>query len=157
MYVQRQKYTGTPVSMRFDPLSAPVDTTVYSKVCLKVAMAVVALLLTLRFADYLVISGSRDAALGSELLWQGMRWHAMSQQDKHPLFALQHANYAVAYVNSARSACRDANLERLTKIDITATARKVLEHQRQAAKTLSQWGPKVKEGRELGHSGWLDA
>jgi len=69
----------------------------------------------LKLLDAQSILGNRDVTHASDLLLQALKWHEASIQDQHPLFSVQHSNYAIAYLNAARHLCRDSILEQKTR------------------------------------------
>ena len=52
------------------------------------------------------------------LMKQALRWHAMSLQDKNPVFGMRHANYASAYLEAARSLVSDEAIQRSTSKNV---------------------------------------
>lgn len=49
---------------------------------------------------------------------QANRWNAMSRQDTQPLIQLIHCNYALCYVQIARSLANDIDIQSITGTDI---------------------------------------
>lgn len=51
------------------------------------------------------------ARRGRELLQQAQEWYRLAEQDASPLYALRHAQYALAYANAARVVAPDEVLQ----------------------------------------------
>lgn len=52
------------------------------------------------------------------LIRQTARWAVASQQDKNPLIAVLHANYAVGFLSALKQITTDTEIERVTGLDI---------------------------------------
>ena len=91
------------------------------------------------------------------LVEQSLKWHALSEQDRQPIVAMQHANYAMAYINAARHLESDVNLERLTKRDMYQLVKELEARQRSTTKDLAtkQGGTKPKVGKVQTEVSWL--
>ena len=81
------------------------------------------------------------------LLSQSGKWYRMSAQDKDPIYALQHCDYAIAYFNAARHSASDAILEKGSGIDLHKYHNKLINHQMNILKSF----PKSK-GRKVNAS-----
>lgn len=97
-----------------------------------------------------------DSSIAQSLVQQASKWHAMSIQDKQLIYATQHINYAVAYLNAARHAASDSALERLTGIDLHKLYKSIDDQQMVCNKDIVQkiYG-KGKVKNLHAHSGWL--
>lgn len=94
----------------------------------------------------LVISSVEQASkqLGGiapkSFLSQSGKWYRISTQDKDPVYALQHCDYAIAYLNAARHGASDHVLEKGSGIDLHKYHNKLASHQMAIMKQL----PKMK-------------
>lgn len=59
-----------------------------------------------------------------------LRWVEMSEQDRHPLLAFQHANYAFAFLSAARTSSTDALLEKGTGVDVRSLSQSIQRRQK---------------------------
>lgn len=83
--------------------------------------------------------------IARSLLNQASQWYSLSMQDKQPLYAMQHANYAVAYLNAARHTASDIILEQTSGLDIHKLYKSIDENHRQRMKeTAGKLLPKTK-------------
>ncbi len=99
-----------------------------TKQILMMVAGVIALIVFSKIGDFILVRQSKENRTGLTLLLQAREWFATSEQDGSPVTALQHANFAIAYLNASRYACRDVILERLSGIDVQALS-KAIEHQ----------------------------
>ena len=90
-----------------------------------------------------------------QLTQQALEWHAQSQQDSDPLFAMRHSDYALAYMNAARAILPDATLQRLTSVDVHETIIALESHQQQHAKRLSDACPSANPKKKVSSISWL--
>lgn len=90
--------------------------------------------------------------IAKSLLSQSGRWYRISLQDKDPIYALQHCDYAIAYFNAARHSASDEILEKGSGTDLHKYHNKLITHQGQILKSL----PKSK-GRKVqtSHASWI--
>lgn len=101
-------------------------------VCVTIGVAVVLLLCGVLEQQ----SQNKDAHVAKALIQQASKWYAISLQDKTPFHSLQHADYAMAYLNAARHVSNDTILERVSGIDVHKLFRSVDAQQKSAAKEL---------------------
>lgn len=50
----------------------------------------------------------------ADLIAQATQWHSLSLQDTNEVFAMRHANYAIAYMTAARRIMSDIELEQIS-------------------------------------------
>lgn len=114
----------------------------------------------------IVVSKIANAHMGKEystahvrksrsLVRQAMQWHAAAEQDSNQLFSSRHSNYAVAYLNAARSMLPDDMLERATNVDIHELSNALELSQREHTKSLSQSCPKSNPSGKVSSAQWL--
>ncbi len=98
----------------------------------------------------------QDSNIAKTLIEQSHKWHTISVQDKQLLYSMMHSNYAVAYLNAARHASNDTNLERLTGIDIHKLYKKIDDHQQKTTKEMfTKLHPKTKVKNIHAQSAWV--
>ena len=78
------------------------------------------------------------AQLPRSYLSQSELWYRISQQDKDPMYAMQHCDYAITYFNAAIEADRDSYLQKSSNLDLNKYNRKLLAHQSGVSRTLLQ-------------------
>lgn len=71
-----------------------------------------------------------------DLLSQAAQWHALSVQDSNDIFAMQHANYAVAYITAARRIMSDIELEQATGLNVHKLVKKMQLRQKESVGSL---------------------
>lgn len=59
------------------------------------------------------------------LIRQTARWAIASEQDKNPLIAVLHANYAVGYLSALKEIATDKEIEKITGLDIIQFQRNI--------------------------------
>ena len=132
-----------------------IDSTEYAKNALKVTSCFVVLLLILKALQPLLRT-TKTSEISSNLVDQAVRWHMASQQDKHAVFSMQHANYAMAYLNSARHLSTDQILEQISGINIHELYNAIDMQQRHMMREIGRQCPKLKlKGSNINSSGWL--
>lgn len=90
------------------------------------------------------------------LVSQAIYWHDTSEQDTNPLFAMKHADYAIAYLNAARSMLPDNILERTCNVDIYELSNSLETHQRQKTKSVTEICPTSNpEATKTKHVNWM--
>ena len=97
---------------------------------------------------------SDNDGLAKAMLAQTVKWLSLSSQDKNASTSLQHATYAMAYLNAARHVASDTVLERLSGLDIHKLSRSIDVQQQAKAKDLNKQCPKLKTKMPHGN-GWL--
>lgn len=96
--------------------------------------------------------GAEKAEKGKQLVLQAVRWASQSSQDSNPIFQQRHANYAVAYLASARSILPDAALSQAAGVDVHELASKLASLQQKTAAKLGKACPKtLPKGTSLSH------
>ena len=96
-----------------------------------------------------LIDGHSDASalektLGRQLLDQSKQFYSLSVQDRKPMLSLEHATFALAYLNAARHVVHDAVLEQTSGVNIHALLRSITQQQQQASRELAKSCPKIK-------------
>jgi len=89
------------------------------------------------------------------LMQQALQWHRTSVQDKKPLFAARHANYAVAYLSAARSMLPDQVLEQLVGVQMHDLAASLEASQRRLACLVTTACPQANPSGAVGGTAWL--
>ena len=97
---------------------------------------------------------SDNDGLAKAMLAQTVKWLSHSLQDKNASTSLQHATYAMAYLNAARHVASDTVLERLSGLDIHKLNRSIDIQQQAKAKDLNKQCPKLRTKMPHGN-GWL--
>lgn len=97
---------------------------------------------------------SEHDGLAKAMLAQTVKWLALSSQDKNASSGLQHATYAMAYLNAARHVASDTVLERLSGIDIHKLSRSIDMQQQARSNDLNKQCPKLRTKMPHGN-GWL--
>lgn len=99
---------------------------------------------------------SNDSNVAKSLLDQSSRWYKMSLQDKNPIFSMQHLNYALAYLNAARSVSNDTNLERVSGIDVHKLSVQLDKHHLHVLREVSEKSHvKLKQKEVHNQTSWL--
>ena len=88
------------------------------------------------------------------LVEQAAKWYTLSCQDKHTIYAFQHSNFALSYLNAARHVTSDSNIERISKIDVYKLYKSINEQQKTCLKNMSKICPKSKI-KSTATIGWL--
>lgn len=87
---------------------------------------------------------------------QASKWHATSKQDIDPVLRLMHANYALAYAQTARSLASDASIENMTGIRLSELMYHLEDEQRESLQNLVAQCPNVKPSGILSTgSAWM--
>lgn len=90
-----------------------------------------------------------------QLTQQAFDWHAQSEQDSDPLFAMRHSDYALAYFNAARAILPDSTLQRLTGVDIHETIIALETHQQSHSKNMSKTCPSSNPKNRSSAISWM--
>ena len=77
----------------------------------------------------------------NKLIRQCARWAVASEQDKSPLIALLHANYAAGYLWALKDIVSDVEIKQYTNIDILDFETKIVNIQDLATKKVSSACP----------------
>ena len=133
------------------------DSDTYLKDTVKVTAASVIFFIIMKVLE---LNRRSDSIISKSLVDQAHRWYTISTQDKSPLYAYQHINFATAYLNAARHSANDTTLEQVSGIDVHGLYKRIDDFQRQTLKTLStkQIGTKGTKGKTNVHlkSSWLN-
>lgn len=70
------------------------------------------------------------------LMHQSFKWYELSLQDNDIVYALQHCDYALAYLNAARNCESDAIIEKIAGVNVHRYNNKLIKHQMQILKHL---------------------
>ena len=79
--------------------------------------------------------------MADKLIRQCARWAVASEQDKSPLIALLHANYAAGYLWALKDIVSDVEIKQHTNIDILDFEKKIVNIQDIATKKVSSACP----------------
>lgn len=91
-----------------------------------------------------------------DLVKSSAQWATRSVQDTSPLVALMNANYAMAYLNVARSVGSDADIEKHTGAAVDELLNDVEATQTNAIQRLALACPAITpQGLSAVHTGWL--
>ena len=97
-----------------------------------------------------------DARALKDLVKSSAQWKTRALQDTNPLIGLMNANYAMAYLNVARSIGSDADIEKNTGAAIDELLKDIEGTQSNAIQRLSMSCPNVTpHGLAAVHTGWL--
>jgi len=97
-----------------------------------------------------------DARALKDLVKSSAQWKTRALQDTNPLIGLMNANYAMAYLNVARSIGSDADIEKNTGAAIDELLKDIEGTQSNAIQRLSMSCPSVTpNGLAAVHTGWL--
>ena len=89
---------------------------------------------------------------GKSLLSQSSKWYKISMQDKDLIYALQHCDYAVAYLNAARHISSDTILEKGSGIDLHKYHNKLILHHINLLKGVQ----KTQKNKNMtSHASWI--
>lgn len=90
------------------------------------------------------------------LVTQAIHWHQVAEQDTNPLFAMKHSDYAIAYLNAARSMLPDNILEKNCNTDIHELSNTLEMHQREQTKLVTGICPNSNpEASKSRHVNWI--
>lgn len=91
-----------------------------------------------------------------DLVKSSAQWNARAQQDTNPLIGLMNSNYAMAYLNVARSVGSDADIEKSTGAAVDELLKEVESTQSRAMQKLTMACPAMTpQGLSAVHTGWL--
>lgn len=86
---------------------------------------------------------------------QSMKWKAISQQDKNPIYALIHNSLAMAYLESARHLLSDDALHKLSKANVHALKGSIGKQQEQIIESVNKRCPRMTP-RNTVMSSWME-
>ena len=90
------------------------------------------------------------------ILSESSRWQAHSEQDKNSLYALTHANYAVAYCNVARLLMTDEAIRNSIGVNMQEFHMQLHNSQKQCVQTLCHKCPSIQPDNQYSMAlGWL--
>ena len=72
------------------------------------------------------------------LMTKAVQYSGQIAQDDNPLFALLHANYALAYVETARSIATDQQILRVSRYNAQALYERLLQSQQAAMQAIAE-------------------
>ena len=72
------------------------------------------------------------------LMYQSFKWYELSLQDNDIVYALQHCDYAIAYLNAARNCESDAIIEKIAGVNVYKYNNKLIKHQLNILRHLSK-------------------
>lgn len=125
-------------------------------ICVGAVMLVIVVFTKIAHAKWSDSSFSSDhIACAKALVAQAIEWHHFADQDDNPMFAVRHADYAVAYLNAARRLLPDDVLQRLTSIDIFETMVALEAHQQQRSRRLQKACPTINPNGNTSTVSWL--
>lgn len=83
-----------------------------------------------------ITSNSKQHNIINSLLRGSARWAAASLQDKSPIVAVLHSNYAAGYLWALRDSFSDIDIQRETGIDIIKFQKKIIDTQDKSTQIL---------------------
>lgn len=91
-----------------------------------------------------------------DLIKSASQWATRSAQDANGLISLMNANYAMAYLNVARTVGSDADIERITGAAVDELMKDIESNQSNAIQKLALGCPAMAPAGLAGaHTGWL--
>ena len=97
-----------------------------------------------------------DARALKDLTKSAAQWNTRSMQDANPLIALMNSNYAMAYLNVARSIGSDSDIERHTHVAVDELLKDIESAQSSAIQRITMACPSVTpQGLAAVHTGWM--
>jgi len=101
-------------------------------------------------------SGGVNQTKIQNVLQNASRWQATANQDSNALFALMHANYAIAYANVARLLMNDDEIKKVTSIDMPEFMMKLEHTQQTNMRNITAVYPDLQPNNDYAVStGWL--
>lgn len=131
--------------------------------CVRVVGVVVGVALLLALLMRLMNSSSAQTYSAEHLkrakalVRQAISWHAAAKQDSSPLFASRDADYAVAFLNAARSMLPDQVLERLANVAVHDLVSELEAHQRECVRKLTQACPRANPSGSTSSANWISS
>lgn len=96
------------------------------------------------------------SAVVKQLVQSSAQWNSSSLQDNSKILALMHANYAMAYMNAARSLASDSQIETWTHARMDELLREQQESQTKAIQSLGNDCPNtMPPGLSAVYTGWI--
>ena len=94
-----------------------------------------------------------DSRALKDLIKSATQWNTRSIQDKNPIIGLMNANYAMAYLNVARSVGSDVEIEKTTGLSIDDLLKDIEKTQTEAIDKLTSSCPTLSMSNST--SGWF--
>jgi hypothetical protein len=99
---------------------------------------------------------TEERTLAEMYLREASRWGTIASEEKNPLIAVLHANFALCCAGVATALSDKQRLSRAFDIDVDAMVSDITEVQNTALRALGQACPSVKPRVELARaSGWV--
>lgn len=95
-----------------------------------------------------------DVRALKDLVKSAAQWNSRSLQDTNAMIGLMNANYAMAYLNVARSVGSDTDIERHTGASVDELLKEVESAQKKAIQRLASACPAMAP-QGATHTGWL--
>jgi hypothetical protein len=89
-----------------------------------------------------------------DLIKSSAQWNLRSSQDSNPAVALMNANYAMAYLNVARSLGSDDEIEKNCGVNIDTFLKDIEKAQSSSLQRLSKSCPSITKDLHLDNTGW---
>lgn len=90
------------------------------------------------------------------LVRHSAQYATIANQDKDPLIALMHTNFALAYANSAKNLIPSKEIERIANVNLDELISVLEEEQLIAMQRLNQFCPQLQpDGVFAANTGWL--
>ena len=106
---------------------------------------------------YLKSGDSTDTSkIVKQLVQSSAQWNTTSLQDSNAILSLMHANYAVSYMNVARTLASDDLIEKWTHARLDELVKTYQETQSKAVSSLNQMCPTtMPPGLAAVYTGWI--
>ena len=98
-----------------------------------------------------------DSRAIKDLIKSSAQWNLRSSQDSNAVVGLMNSNYAMAYLNVARSLGSDEEIEKTTNIKIDAFVNEIESFQSNAISRITGACPSLLGGLPLDATGWKKA
>lgn len=99
---------------------------------------------------------SDTSSIVKRLFQTSAQWNTTSVQDSNAILSLMHSNYAMAYLNVARSLATDAQIERWTKSHVDEVVSTYQDTQSKSIQVLNHMCPNtMPAGLSAVYTGWM--
>ena len=99
---------------------------------------------------------SDTSAIVKRLFQTSAQWNTTSVQDSNAVLSLMHSNYAMAYLNVARSMATDNQIERWTKSSLDEVISTYQDTQSKSIQVLNHMCPNtMPAGLSAAYTGWI--
>lgn len=99
---------------------------------------------------------SDTSSIVKRLFQTSAQWNTTSVQDSNAILSLMHSNYAMAYLNVARSMATDAQIERWTKSHLDEVVSTYQDTQSKSIQVLNHMCPNtMPAGLSAVYTGWM--